>query len=58
MTDEERMDVILYDCDPDKNIECRKRSCYINGGECKATHDERYKVDGTVGMTARDRWYL
>jgi len=24
-------------CDPDKNTECRKTSCFINGGECHMT---------------------
>ena len=24
----------LVNCDPDKNTDCRKRNCFINGGEC------------------------
>jgi len=27
----------MYECDPDKNTECRKTNCYINGGECHLT---------------------
>jgi len=26
-----------YRCDPEKNKECRKTGCYINGGPCKRT---------------------
>ena len=29
-----------YACDPNKYIECKKKHCYINGGECDATIDE------------------
>jgi hypothetical protein len=29
----------LYACDIDKNKECKKNNCYINGGECAATTD-------------------
>ena len=34
---------ILYPCDPDKNTECKKTSCFINGGPCNSTVDERFK---------------
>ena len=27
----------LYQCDPDKNTECTKTGCHINGGECWLT---------------------
>lgn len=27
----------LYLCDTEKNTECKKRICYINGGECMQT---------------------
>lgn len=29
----------LYACDVNKNKECNKKHCYINGGECYATTD-------------------
>lgn len=36
----------LYECDPEKNTECRKTGCYINGGECRhTTHAEYVKED-------------
>lgn len=35
----------LYLCDPDKNTECKKQSCFINGGPCKYTTKERCKKD-------------
>lgn len=32
---------VLYNCDPAKNIDCRKNECFINGGQChKTTHRE------------------
>lgn len=27
----------LYPCDPEKNTECSKRGCFINGGPCSKT---------------------
>lgn len=35
-----------YFCDPTKNINCSKTSCYINGGPCRATTKEEYSMDG------------
>lgn len=32
----------LYECDPEKNTECRKTGCYINGGECRHTTHAEY----------------
>ena len=29
-----------YACDPKKHKKCKKKHCYINGGECDATIDE------------------
>lgn len=28
---------VLYLCDPTKNKQCNKKSCYLHGGPCKAT---------------------
>lgn len=28
---------VTYACDPDLNTQCKKTSCYINGGVCSAT---------------------
>lgn len=33
----------IYKCDPNKNVNCEKRSCYINGGECYMTTDKKYE---------------
>jgi hypothetical protein len=27
----------LFPCDPEKNTECNKRGCFINGGPCSKT---------------------
>ena len=36
----------VYECDPDKNTDCRKTGCYINGGECHLTrHSLKAKRD-------------
>ena len=29
----------LYLCDPNKNAECKKTACHINGGSCRMTTD-------------------
>lgn len=34
------MNIKLYACDINKNKECEKKHCYINGGECDATTDK------------------
>jgi hypothetical protein len=26
-----------YTCDPDKNTNCSKKACHINGGQCAST---------------------
>jgi len=31
-----------YPCDPEKNTECSKTGCYINGGECRHTLNREY----------------
>lgn len=28
---------IFYSCDPEKNTECKKRTCFRRKGPCKAT---------------------
>ena len=32
----------IYECDPEKNTECNKRGCFINGGECRHTTRVEY----------------
>lgn len=28
---------VYYECDPEKNKDCKKTACYINGGPCHHT---------------------
>lgn len=35
----------LYWCDPEKNTECRKTSCFETGGDCYHTTMQRYSVE-------------
>lgn len=37
----------LYLCDPEKNKECSKSYCYINGGECEHTTKKEYAMEET-----------
>lgn len=37
------MEIDLYECDPQKNDECSKSGCYLNGGPCHLTTQEKYK---------------
>lgn len=32
-----------YPCDPEKNRDCSKTGCYINGGECRHTLNREYR---------------
>ena len=42
------MDKDLWYCDPYKNAECKKTGCFINGGPCMCTTNEKcaYELDG------------
>lgn len=42
------MDSEIWLCDVDKNTECRKMGCFINGGPCMCTTKEEcaYEIDG------------
>lgn len=31
----------IYMCDPEKNVDCTKESCHINGGKCYITFDPK-----------------
>ena len=33
----------LYYCDPEKNTECPKTNCHINGGDCRLTTHRKYR---------------
>lgn len=34
----------LYRCDPEKNIECTKAQCFVNGGICENTKNHKYEI--------------
>ncbi|WP_321835350.1 nucleoside triphosphate pyrophosphohydrolase family protein [Clostridium butyricum] len=34
----------LYRCDPEKNIECTKAQCFVNGGICENTKNDKYEI--------------
>ena len=38
----------LFECDPEKNTECSKKDCYINGGRCRFTSKETFKLDKSI----------
>ena len=35
---------MLYRCDPEKNTECRKTACFLNGGPCMHTTKKEYEM--------------
>ena len=35
--------VELWECDPEKNVMCRKSNCYLIGGPCRLTLDKEYR---------------
>ena len=37
----------LYECDPEKNTECTKEGCFIDGGPCHMTVYEEFKKERT-----------
>lgn len=51
----------IYRCNSDKNKECRKSFCYINGGPCISTTDPKKAIrnsDGTPRETAELEIYF
>ena len=40
----------IYECDPNKNTECTKESCFINGGPCCLTVYEEFKKEEPDGQ--------
>lgn len=61
MSDRECQPCILFACDPEKNPNCSKTGCYLNGGRCSSTtHPEYAKQDENgylVDMVNYDREY-
>ena len=36
---------MLFPCDPEKNINCKKTSCYINDGPCSLTQHYEFALE-------------
>ena len=53
---------MIYICDPNKNVTCKKRDCYVNGGECCLTlkdtcalvMDDKILTTKNLGKEVRD----
>lgn len=37
---------IVYECDAEKNKNCTKNNCYLDGGECQHTKKHKFMFDG------------
>lgn len=44
---------IWYECDPARNVACRKRSCFRNGGSCELTSRKEAAALGPDGKPVR-----
>lgn len=40
----------FFTCDPDKNVNCKKTACYINGGPCMQTTNIAYAKNANVKL--------
>jgi len=45
----------LYLCDAKNNNECKKKSCYINDGECMQTNNKRFARKKDYEYTRQDK---
>ena len=45
----------LYECDPDKNTDCRKTGCYTIGGPCHCTSHEEYARRDLLGYAIKGK---
>lgn len=45
---------ILYVCDPNKNLKCKKTACFINGGKCSLTQYKDYAVTDKNGNAIKE----
>ena len=44
-------------CDPEKNIFCKKTTCFLNGGKCHLTSDIRYGTSNAP-LSIDEGWHL
>lgn len=42
----------VYDCDPAKNVNCKKNMCYLHGGPCSQTLYKEFAMENEI------RYYL
>lgn len=49
-----RSNQLLWPCDPNLNVKCRKSGCYVNGGPCKHTTNPVFAIPGTEGVPAKE----
>ena len=35
----------IYECDPKKNVACKKTGCYLDGGPCHCTTHQEYEKE-------------
>lgn len=46
----------LYLCDPEKNINCTKESCYINSGPCSSTTKPEFAFTNENGEPIKEHY--
>ena len=45
----------LYECDSEKNINCKKTGCYTIGGPCHCTSHEEYARRDLLGYAIKGK---
>lgn len=40
----------VWPCNPDKATTCTKQNCFIGGGPCRSTHEQKYAVVGSASF--------
>lgn len=43
----------VWPCDPNKATTCAKRSCFLNGGPCRSTHNPEHAEEGSAPYCMR-----
>jgi len=45
----------IYKCDPNKNKDCNKKSCYINGFDCSSTEYKQYAKENDINNSSKSK---
>lgn len=45
---------ILYECDPNKNLKCKKTGCFTSGRECRLTQYKEYAMTDENGDVIKE----